>query len=85
MDSTTREHINHHKVVIIGAGAGGAFAAMTLAEAGIEVVVVERGYHHSNSTMPKDLAGAVANLFTPKEAFAQPMGHLLFPSQEAKA
>ena len=49
------------KVVIIGAGAGGAFSACTLAEAGIDVVVLEKGHHYSIS--PKNLADAVSNLY----------------------
>ncbi|MFJ9324599.1 GMC family oxidoreductase [Streptomyces globisporus] len=36
--------------VVIGSGAGGAMAARTLARAGLDVVVVEEGQHHSTAS-----------------------------------
>ena len=50
-------------ILIIGAGAGGAFAAHVLTEAGRDVVVVDRGYHIQQSNMPKHLGQAVANIY----------------------
>ena len=83
VDSTTREH-QSPQVVIIGAGAGGAFAAMTLAEAGIEWLSWSVATITPTAPYLEDLAGAVANLYA-EGGFAQPMAHLLFPSQRAKA
>jgi len=51
-------------ILIVGVGAGGAFAAWTLAKGGREVVVVDRGYHINQSNMPRDLGEAVANLYS---------------------
>ena len=39
-------------ILFVGAGAGGAFAAWTLAKGGREVLVVDRGYHINQSNMP---------------------------------
>ncbi|MEC7984134.1 MAG: GMC family oxidoreductase N-terminal domain-containing protein [Myxococcota bacterium] len=50
-------------VLIIGAGAGGAFAALTLAEAGIQTIMVEKGFHYSQRHVPADLATAVAHVY----------------------
>jgi choline dehydrogenase-like flavoprotein len=51
------------RVVIVGSGAGGALAAVTLAEAGIEVVLVEAGFRHQAPDFPANVAGAVTTLF----------------------
>ncbi len=50
-------------VVIIGSGPGGAFAALTLAEAGLDVLLVEEGFHHPNATFSPDVSDSVEHLF----------------------
>ena len=49
------------QIVIVGAGAGGSMAALTLAEAGLDVVVVEDGYAYSNERI--DIAEATQRYF----------------------
>ena len=51
------------QVLILGAGAGGAFAACTLAEAGVDVVVIEKGFHYGYYNAPKNLAVAVSEIY----------------------
>ena len=51
------------QILILGSGAGGAFTACTLAEAGADVVVVEQGYHYAYYNAPKNLAVAVSELY----------------------
>ena len=51
------------EVLIIGAGAGGAFAALTLAEAGLDVLLVEKGFHYNQNHIPAGVAEAVANVY----------------------
>tara|TARA_B100000427_G_scaffold198739_1_gene165181 strand:- start:7013 stop:8308 length:1296 start_codon:yes stop_codon:yes gene_type:complete len=41
----------HHKVVVIGSGPGGAIAALTLAEKGIPVTILEEGQHNLDLKM----------------------------------
>lgn len=50
-------------VVIVGSGAGGAAAATTLAEAGVDVIVLEAGPHHTRETYPRDPIEAVRTLY----------------------
>jgi choline dehydrogenase-like flavoprotein len=61
------------RAVVVGAGAGGAFAACTLAEAGIDVVVLERGYHYAMADMPSDLAGSIDSMWA-ESSFRASMG-----------
>lgn len=49
--------------VIVGSGAGGASAARVLAEAGLEVIVVEQGGYHDASTYPADPIDAMTMLY----------------------
>ncbi len=49
-------------VVIIGSGAGGAAAAATLAEAGLDVLVLEAGGHYTRDDYPEGL-DAIAELY----------------------
>jgi choline dehydrogenase-like flavoprotein len=50
-------------VVIVGSGAGGAVAAATLAEAGLDVIVLEAGEHYTRDSYPSDHLDAIAELY----------------------
>ena len=50
-------------VVIVGSGAGGAVAAATLAEAGLDVIVLEAGAHYDRDSYPSDPLEAIAELY----------------------
>jgi choline dehydrogenase-like flavoprotein len=49
------------QVVVVGSGAGGAMVAMTLAEAGIDVILVEEGHQHAR--YKPTMSGATAQLY----------------------
>jgi len=50
-------------VVIVGSGAGGAVAAATLAEAGLDVIVLEAGESHDRENYPSDPLEAITALY----------------------
>jgi choline dehydrogenase-like flavoprotein len=50
-------------VVVIGSGAGGAVAAATLAEAGLDVIVLEAGQSYNRDNYPEDQLDAIASLY----------------------
>jgi len=50
-------------VVIVGSGAGGAVAAATLAEAGLDVLVLEAGQHYNRDSYPDHPLDAIASLY----------------------
>ncbi|MEX0971967.1 MAG: GMC family oxidoreductase [Solirubrobacterales bacterium] len=50
-------------VVIVGSGAGGAVAAATLAEAGLDVIVLEAGQSYDRDSYPEDPLEAIASLY----------------------
>ena len=50
-------------VAIVGSGAGGAVAAATLAEAGLDVLVLEAGDHYNRDNYPADRLQAVTELY----------------------
>jgi choline dehydrogenase-like flavoprotein len=50
-------------VAIVGTGAGGAVAAATLAEAGLDVIVLEAGEAYDRDSYPGDPLEAVASLY----------------------
>ena len=50
-------------VVIVGSGAGGAVAAAELAEAGLDVLVLEAGRHYDRDSYPGDHLEAIASLY----------------------
>ncbi len=50
-------------VVIVGSGAGGAAAAVELAEAGLDVLVVEAGAHYDRDSYPSDPLDAIAGIY----------------------
>jgi choline dehydrogenase-like flavoprotein len=50
-------------VVIVGSGAGGAVAAATLAEAGLDVLVLEAGGHYNRESYPADRLQAITELY----------------------
>ncbi|HKF81588.1 MAG TPA: GMC family oxidoreductase, partial [Solirubrobacterales bacterium] len=51
------------EVVIVGSGAGGAVAAATLAEAGVDVLVLEAGDHYDRDNYPADRLEALQTLY----------------------
>jgi len=50
-------------VVIVGSGAGGAVAAAALAEAGLDVIVLEAGQSRNRESYPADPLEAIASLY----------------------
>lgn len=50
-------------VVIVGSGCGGGVCAKNLAEAGVRVLLVDKGYHFSTLHFPMDIRDAESNLF----------------------
>ncbi|HZO05826.1 MAG TPA: GMC family oxidoreductase N-terminal domain-containing protein [Solirubrobacterales bacterium] len=50
-------------VVIVGSGAGGAVAATSLAEAGLDVLVLEAGGHYNRENYPSDHLEAISTLY----------------------
>jgi len=51
------------EVAIVGSGAGGAVAAATLAEAGLDVLVLEAGSHYNRENYPADRLEAITELY----------------------
>ncbi len=62
-DTRPGAEVEECDVVIIGSGAGGASAAAALAEAGLEVVVLEAGGHYNRDSYPEDHLEAIATLY----------------------
>ncbi len=62
-DTEPRPEGEECDVVIVGSGAGGAVAAATLAEAGIDVLVLEAGPHFDRDSYPRDQLGAIEGLY----------------------
>jgi choline dehydrogenase-like flavoprotein len=50
-------------VVVVGSGAGGATAAAALAEAGLEVIVLEAGGHYNRDNYPDDHLEAISRIY----------------------
>jgi choline dehydrogenase-like flavoprotein len=50
-------------VVVVGSGAGGAVAAATLAEAGLDVIVLEAGESYDRNSYPREPLDAIASLY----------------------
>jgi len=50
-------------VLIVGSGAGGAVAAATLAEAGLDVIVLEAGQSFNRESYPREPLDAIASLY----------------------
>jgi len=62
-DTVPRGEGEEADVVIVGSGAGGAVAAATLAEAGLDVLVLEAGDHYERDTYPRDRLDAIESLY----------------------
>ena len=57
------EAVEQCDVVVVGSGAGGAAAARTLAERGLDVIVVEEGAYHDASDYSSDPLDALSTLY----------------------
>jgi choline dehydrogenase-like flavoprotein len=62
-DTAPRGEGEECDVVIVGSGAGGAVAAASLAEAGLDVLVLEAGRHYERGTYPADRLDAIKSLY----------------------
>ncbi len=62
-DLTPPEEGEECDVAIVGSGAGGAVAAATLAEAGLDVLVLEAGDHYNRDNYPADRLEAITALY----------------------
>jgi choline dehydrogenase-like flavoprotein len=62
-DTEPRPEGEECDVVIVGSGAGGAVAAATLAEAGLDVLVLEAGPHYDRDSYPRDQLEALQGLY----------------------
>jgi choline dehydrogenase-like flavoprotein len=62
-DTEPRPEGEECDVVIVGSGAGGAAAAATLAEAGLDVLVLEAGRHYDRDSYPRDQLEAIRSLY----------------------
>ncbi len=62
-ETTPQEEGEECDVVIVGSGAGGAVAAATLAEAGLDVIVVEEGERYDRDSYPSEPLDAIASLY----------------------
>ncbi|KAF4120815.1 GMC oxidoreductase [Geosmithia morbida] len=58
-----KDQVIEADVVIVGSGCGGAVAAKNLAEAGLRVVVVDKGYHWTTEYYPTGLDTGTSHLF----------------------
>ncbi len=62
-DTEARGEGEECDVVVVGSGAGGAVAAATLAEAGLDVVVLEAGEQFDRDSYPGDELEAIARIY----------------------
>jgi choline dehydrogenase-like flavoprotein len=62
-DTQARGEGEECDVAIVGSGAGGAVAAATLAEAGLDVLVLEAGDHYNRDSYPIDRLQAIAQMY----------------------
>jgi choline dehydrogenase-like flavoprotein len=62
-DTEARGEGEECEVVIVGSGAGGAVAAAMLAEAGLDVLVLEAGGHYNRDNYPEGRLEAISELY----------------------
>jgi choline dehydrogenase-like flavoprotein len=62
-DTQARGDGEECEVAIVGSGAGGAVAAALLAEAGVDVLVLEAGNHYTRDNYPTGRLEAIAELY----------------------
>ena len=62
-DTEAREEGEECEVLVVGSGAGGAVAAAMLAEAGVDVLVLEAGNHYNRDNYPAGRLEAITELY----------------------